>query len=545
MRFPAPASSSSRPRQVGRGQAAPSTARYRTSSSSRTTPSTRPAARGITYRSPSVTRQAIADRYHQPSSTPTRLTPVTGGPSTTRAAKRSRFPSASRVTSATPTPSARSTSSARREANAALAKREANAALAKRSSNAALATRAARADRIARHKDRARSLARREARHDRAGRQQRADRHERVQNYQRVQKRMDNLALNRPGLGTEVGIAGTVAARTASIGLGIGITAGTGSCFGWGWGWNWCYYNPWYYGGGWGGGWGWGYPGWYNCWYPGWGWSCNPWFWWSRYYCGWYPWWNHYWSPYYYYDPYPRYYSTVIYHTYYDDEYRDSDPIVIYVDREPEEEEYYEEPYVEELPPAQGTIQATNPNLAAELETLLKTGDSIGTKEHAKDQFLNLGDRAFREGRYADAVHFYTKAIDFAPEEGVLYLILSDALFATGDYHYGAFALRKALELDPALVDQVVDKREFYSDPKEFDRQLAVLERYLQDRPIDQDARLLLAANYLFGGRPADTVDLLESDWSKQLREEPAAMLILQTARRVQYGTVEEAGKPF
>lgn len=155
----------------------------------------------------------------------------------------------------------------------------------------------------------------------------------------------------------------------------------------------------------------------------------------------------------------------------------------------------------------------------------------------AASHYLSVGDTAFQEGRYADAVHFYAKAVEFAPDEGVLYMILSDALFATGDYHYAAYSLRKALELDPTLTEGIVDKHTFYTDPAEFDRQLAVLERFLEDHFLDDDARLLLAANYLFGNRPAAAVDLLESTFSKTVRESPAGQRILEAARSVQYGT--------
>ena len=66
-------------------------------------------------------------------------------------------------------------------------------------------------------------------------------------------------------------------------------------------------------------------------------------------------------------------------------------------------------------------------------------------------------------------MHFYARAVEFAPHEGVLYLVIADGLFATGDYHYGAFALRKAFELDPTLARSQIDKHEFYADPREFE----------------------------------------------------------------------------
>lgn len=162
----------------------------------------------------------------------------------------------------------------------------------------------------------------------------------------------------------------------------------------------------------------------------------------------------------------------------------------------------------------------------------------------AADYYLGLGDRAFREARFGDAVHFYAKAVEFSPDEGILYLILSDALFATGDYHYAAYSLRKALELDPALAYNVVDKHSFYAEPERFDQQLAVLERYLEDHFLDNDARIVLAANYLFGGRPAAAVDLLRNPFSLEVMESPAGSLLLEAAEKIQYGPPAQSGKP-
>jgi len=81
-----------------------------------------------------------------------------------------------------------------------------------------------------------------------------------------------------------------------------------------------------------------------------------------------------------------------------------------------------------------------------------------------------------------------------------------------------------------------VDKHEFYPTPAEFDRQLAQLEIYLEEHPSDRDARLVLALNYLFGARPAAAVDLLSSSESAGLSGDPAATLILGSARAIQFG---------
>lgn len=234
----------------------------------------------------------------------------------------------------------------------------------------------------------------------------------------------------------------------------------------------------------------------------GWGSAWFPWYW-SWYYPCW--WW--YSRPYYYNDYcFYRPVSTVVY----------SQPQVIYLERE-------SEPVGEavvSLPPAQpaGTIA---PPTAAE-----------STLSIAAQRYLELGDRAFREGRYTDAVQFYAKAVEFAPGQGALYLVLSDALFASGDYHYGAYAVRRALELDPDLVQSQIDKHGFYPDPQQFDAQLASLESYLNEHTTDRDARLVLALNYLFGARAKDALRVLESAASA-MADDQAAQKILTRAREV------------
>jgi len=173
---------------------------------------------------------------------------------------------------------------------------------------------------------------------------------------------------------------------------------------------------------------------------------------------------------------------------------------------------------------------------AASAGALPSNPDRVEELARAASQYLKLGDSAFRDGRYGDAVHFYAKSIEYAPDEGVLYLILSDALFATGDYHYAAYAIRKAAELEATLFAAPVDKHSFYGEPEAFDRQLALLELYLEDHYLDDDARLVLATNYLFGSRPAEAVNLLEHPFSEGVRGDGAGSIVLASAKALQYG---------
>ncbi|HVS09852.1 MAG TPA: hypothetical protein VMS76_08245 [Planctomycetota bacterium] len=321
-------------------------------------------------------------------------------------------------------------------------------------------------------------------------------------------KSLRQLARENPARARAMLSAGNAisGATATSLSIGIGITSG---CF---WSPNWCgpFFNGWSF---W---WGtphawfwWGAPA--HCWSPWgwWWWSCSPW-WWHSYYPVYY-------SP-------PVYYATVVNH-YYDDGYSSGG---------------YTTGYTE--PPAEGEGVAQAPAESTPVQVGRASEEAL---VRAASQYLTLGDQAFRDGRYADSVHFYAKAIEYQPQDGVLYLVLSDALFATGDYHYGAYALRKALELDPSQARKVVDKHTFYGDPTEFDRQLAVLETYLVDHPGDTDARLLLAANYLFGGRPAAAVDLLESPAGEAVRSSTAGALILSGAKELQYGPRPSGARSF
>lgn len=325
---------------------------------------------------------------------------------------------------------------------------------------------------------------------------------ERVQRARRTEARLGELARRDSAGYDRVARIGSATARASSIAQSVGLSVGIG--YG---------YNSYGYG----------YCGGYDyfdCYYPGCNWYCNPYYnwpscWYYKYCFGWgYP---YYWgSPYYYYCSTPYSYGGVAFGYYYDD-YDDE----YYED---EDEEYYEE----EPLAAQGPRDiAVDPTLDDELGT----DDSDSSAAIARERYLELGDQAFYEGRYDDAVHYYAKAVSFAEDNAMLFLVLSDALFATGDYHYGAYALRRALELDPTLARQSTDKRSFYSDPESFDRQLAVLERYLLDRPGDDDARLLLAANYLFGSEPENAIALLDEGPAVALRDDPVARVLLEAAR--------------
>ncbi len=339
---------------------------------------------------------------------------------------------------------------------------------------------------------------------------------------------LTRLGARNPDAARRIRAAGGALADATSLGLGAAVGAVSGpaagaaargatrpagsskseACF---YGSSFCHSDWWFgfsfsFGCGWGGWWS-------GCWSPFWSCGWYPYYWYGYNYC--YPYYSY---PYYYY---PYYYSTVVY-----DSYDDDGDVIVYADGEGDG---YGEGAAQGEPVGEAAAAQRAP------DSPVRTSLSI-----AAERYLTLGDSAFREGRFGDAAQFYAKAAEYAPEEGVLHLVLADALFATGDYHYAAYAIRRAFELDPTLAEAIVDKHEFYTDPADFDRHIARAELFLRDNPDDSDARLVLAANYLFGNRPASAVDLLESTSALSLRTDTAATTILAAARAVQHGVPAE-----
>lgn len=312
----------------------------------------------------------------------------------------------------------------------------------------------------------------------------------RANDIRRTAQRLDRV--RRAGLGAGLGVIGGV--RSAAY-LGRG---GRNNFYGGG-----GFYNPWGFGfcnNG------------YNFQFGfNWWWG-DCWWYWPSYVSCYYPYWFVRHRPFYYgFGFFPTVYSSVVYRTVYQD--------VI----EPA-------PVQEPLPVIEEPAPEPNGN------GLFPRPDD--TLSIAAERYLTLGDRAFRESRWSDAVQLYAKAVELAPNNAGLYLVLADALFAAGDYHYAAYAVRKAVELDPALLSVPIDKHGFYADPTEFDRQLARLETFVIERPTDRDARLVLAVNLLFGGRPAAAVDLYAAGVAPQaaLAQDEAVRLTLESARAAQFG---------
>jgi hypothetical protein len=231
--------------------------------------------------------------------------------------------------------------------------------------------------------------------------------------------------------------------------------------------WNPCGYSNW--------GWSWGWCGsftfGFSCWNP---WPCYSWGWWNRCYTDcWYSSWRY---PYcapvgYWWYPTSTYCPTYL--------YVPSSSVVVVDDGA-----------ADVVVAAGGT--AAEPAAAA-------AGGAL--PESLAAPYLELGDFYFAANRLEEAADAYSKARGYKPDDAAVNLALSDAVFATGDFHYAAFLISEAIRLDPGIAQEKSDKRTAYGDPKLFEEHMKALESWIEKRPFDAQAHLVHGYNLLFSDR--------------------------------------------
>lgn len=171
-------------------------------------------------------------------------------------------------------------------------------------------------------------------------------------------------------------------------------------------------------------------------------------------------------------------------------------------------------------------IPCYQPQIVEIQEVEVAAGEPILLDLDAVEKAVRLGDLYFRAGKFDKAAASYMEAVTLAPEQAELYFLLSDALFAIGDFHFASYCIRTALELDSTLARSEADKREFYGNRDDFYRHLRVLERYLEEYPEDADAQLVLAYNRRFSQDPSGAQRALRR--ALEIQDDPAGRVLLE-----------------
>ena len=126
--------------------------------------------------------------------------------------------------------------------------------------------------------------------------------------------------------------------------------------------------------------------------------------------------------------------------------------------------------------------------------------------------FALQGEQDFKAGDYEAATHAWRHAIVDEPENGVLMLLFSQSLFATGSFDEAAGTVQQGLQMLPEKEWGVVvaNYKELYSKVGDYTKQLRALEAKVKDSPEDPSLRFLLGYHYGYLGYPTHAVKQLD-----------------------------------
>lgn len=126
------------------------------------------------------------------------------------------------------------------------------------------------------------------------------------------------------------------------------------------------------------------------------------------------------------------------------------------------------------------------------------------TDHHAETlaDLLARGDAHFKRSDYAHAAQTFGEAAARYPQHPIAHFAHGHSLFALGHYHEAATSIRHGLARHPDWGRVRMNRRAFYTDPAEFDAQLARLEEWVTTHPDDPDALFLLGYHYYFTQEP-------------------------------------------
>jgi tetratricopeptide (TPR) repeat protein len=128
----------------------------------------------------------------------------------------------------------------------------------------------------------------------------------------------------------------------------------------------------------------------------------------------------------------------------------------------------------------------------------LENFDEKETDKLPVDDLINYGSSFFKKSDYSMAAKLFKRAIETQQDVPVVHIAYGDSLFALGRFDEATQAILKGLEIYPKYAESQINRRDFYSNPSEFDAQLQNLENYVHKHPTNLNARFLLGYNYFF-----------------------------------------------
>ena len=130
------------------------------------------------------------------------------------------------------------------------------------------------------------------------------------------------------------------------------------------------------------------------------------------------------------------------------------------------------------------------------------------TAAAADSDFAAQGEAQFKAGDYAGAAKAWRHAIVDDSNNATLFLMMSQALFASGNYDESAGALQMGLMQMPEEQWGVVveNYKELYAPNDDYANQLKALEKSAKENPDDPARQVLLGYHYGYLGYPVQAV---------------------------------------
>jgi hypothetical protein len=144
--------------------------------------------------------------------------------------------------------------------------------------------------------------------------------------------------------------------------------------------------------------------------------------------------------------------------------------------------------------------------------------------------YLRRAEQAFRAGRYDEAVRWANHAAVELPQNGRLFLLLGQALFAIGQYGPAAGAIHQGMTVaDPDEWGYVVKNfRTYYGNGNDYTTQLRALEKFAAEHPDAAYGHFLLGYHYGFLGYPKEAQQQLGQAVGLEQRDQLAGKLLEQ-----------------
>jgi tetratricopeptide (TPR) repeat protein len=116
-------------------------------------------------------------------------------------------------------------------------------------------------------------------------------------------------------------------------------------------------------------------------------------------------------------------------------------------------------------------------------------------------ELVTVGDRLFRAGNLPRAQFRYEQAVSAHPNSAAARVRLAEIALVRGQYTEAADRLREAQTAEPGWIEHASDVQALFPEPTKFAEQIARIEAYLQSRPDDRNAWLMLGAQWFLSGR--------------------------------------------